>query len=408
VYRVHVISDCVHDELDGIELMFGKIDPGKKVVRELKAHVMPWHSDFTDELVLQVHVDEPDEVADAHTRVMFDVAGAERPSLSYDFWIVDDPALAAKAPARPPAEVSTDEPAFAVHGNGDGVLQAGEQVLLAFVAHNAGPGRSPDARAALRNLSGKQGLIEEGLYPLGVIEAGGSKAGAFGITVGEHADPALPFELELVVGDAVARTAAEDKLRFRVLPEALALEPGSRGVRVRDEAVRLYGGAHPSARVVAEASPGTRLLLAGKYGNWQLVAVGDDSRRYFVPGDLDALEASADVARTDLDALARRIGVLPPDITLGEYPRATSAGTVRLEGKVTHPQGVRDVVVMVRPPGPAQFDRKVSYEASSKLDGELQFAADVPLEPGGNRIAILARDGAKVQQRRDVWIYRAR
>ena len=407
-HRVHVISDCVHDELDGIELMFGKIDPGKTVVRELKAHVMPWHSDFTDEIALQVHVDEPDDVPDADTRVMFDVAGAQRPSLSYDFWIVDDPALAARAPARPPDESPTDEPPFAVKGNGDGVLQPGEQVLLAFVAYNAGPGRSPDARAALRNLSGKQGLIEEGLYPLGTIDAGGSKAGAFGITIGAQADPALPFELELVVGDGIARTSAQDKLRFRVLPEALGRQEASQGVQVRDEVVRLYGGAHPSARVVAEATPGTRLLLGGKYGNWRVVVAGDDSRRLFVPGDLDALAPTPSVTRTDLAALERRVSVRPPEIELSEHPRATSAATVKLAGRVTHPQGVRDVVVMVRPPGPSQFDRKVAYDASAETSNELAFTADVPLEPGGNRIAIIARDRAMVEQRRDVWIYRAR
>jgi len=37
---------------------------------------------------------------------------------------------------------------------------------------------------------------------------------------------------------------------------------------------------------------------------------------------------------------------------------------------------------------------------------ELKFTAAVPLEPGGNRITILARDGAKVEQRHDVWVYR--
>lgn len=407
-HRVHVISDCVHDELDGIELMFGKIAPGATVVRELKAHVMPWHSDFTDEIVLLVHVDEPDAKPDAEARVMFDVAGAKRPSLSYDFWIVDDPALAAHAPKRPPDDNPTDEPPFAVKGNGDGVLQPGEQVLLAFVAYNAGPGRSSDARAALRNLSGKQGLIEEGLYPLGAIEPGGSKAGAFGITVGQRADPALPFELELVVGDGVARTSAQDKLRFRVLPDAQALEAAQQGVEVQEEVVRLYGGAHPSARVVAEAVPGTRLLLGGKYGNWRVVVTGDEGRRLFVPGDLDALVPATSVTRTDVARLERRVSVQPPTVELADYPRSTTSATVTLKGKVAHPLGVRDVVVLVRPPGPSQFDRKVAYDASPDSSPELAFEAEIPLEPGGNRIAILARDRAMVQQRRDVWVYRAR
>jgi hypothetical protein len=77
---------------------------------------------------------------------------------------------------------------------------------------------------------------------------------------------------------------------------------------------------------------------------------------------------------------------------------------------VRHPERARDVVVLVRPPGTAQVDHKVYFQANDATTGaaatSLDFRTAVPLAPGGNRITILARDGAKVVQRHDVWVYR--
>ena len=62
---------------------------------------------------------------------------------------------------------------------------------------------------------------------------------------------------------------------------------------------------------------------------------------------------------------------------------------------------------MVRPPGPGQSDKKVEYVAAGP-DGEtLEFEAEIPLEPGGNRIYVLARSDGDVQASRELWVYRA-
>jgi carboxyl-terminal processing protease len=93
-----------------------------------------------------------------------------------------------------------------------------------------------------------------------------------------------------------------------------------------------------------------------------------------------------------------------------DIARVTKAAAIELRGTITHKERARDVVVLVRPPGTAQVDRKVYFGANDASDGEaartLSFAASVPLEPGGNRITVLARDGAKVVHRHDVWVYR--
>lgn len=407
-HRVHSITDCVHDELDGIEVMIGLVPPGATVRRTVKLHVMPWHADFTDAIAVEVHAGVPDEQPDASAEARFEIAGTQRPALSYEYWIIDDPRLASVAPARPPAEGGGPPTPITIEGNGDGVLQRGEKVLLAFVAHNDGPGASPDVRALLRNLSGRQGLLEEGFYALGSLAPGASRAGAFGLTMRDEADPSVPLELELVVGDAHLRTSTQDRLRFRVLESAPAAKSVSRRVQVGATAARLYAGAHPSSTVVATAGAGVQLDVVAEQGGFLVIDGGGLGRRMFLPADLDGLGPAG--PRDSKLAPARRIQVLPPTVELEPTPRTTRDATIAIAGTVRHVERVRDVVVLVRPPGATRTDRKVFYLANDASDGALgralPFRADVPLEPGGNRISVLARDGAKVMHRRDLWVFR--
>ncbi|MEX1362321.1 MAG: MXAN_5808 family serine peptidase [Nannocystaceae bacterium] len=410
--RVHGITDCVHDELDGIEVLVGELGPGQEVFRELELHVMPWHSDFTDVLGVDLHVGEPDDEPDARAQMRFDVTGAARPELSYDWWIVDDPALVAKAPARPEVELLPGETPFEVQGNGDGMLQPGEHVLLAFVARNDGPGTSPDVRAILRNHSSTQGLLEEGAVALGPLGPGDEASASFGITVNDQADPGLPFEVELAVGDAQIRARAQDELRLRVLPAAESLVPKDEWVRVEGEPLRVYGGGHASAPVVVELPVGTELATVGTLGAWRVVELSGRGRRMFVPGDLGVVSdrKGRPQPSEQLAMLEHTPLVVPPSLELEAVPRVVSDDHVTIRGTAIHPRRLRDVAVLVRPPGASQIDRKIHYAANPNPQGaaaqSLSFTADVPLEPGGNRIIILARDGQKVELHHDVWVFR--
>ncbi|MEM7152775.1 MAG: MXAN_5808 family serine peptidase [Myxococcota bacterium] len=412
VPRVHGITDCVHDELDGIEVLVGEVAPGEKVVRDLELHVMPWHSDFTDVLAIDIHAGEPEDDPDARAELRFDVEGASRPALAYDWWIVDDPALVAKAPKRPPMAAIPGEAPFTVKGNGDGMLQAGERVLLAFVVRNEGPGTSPDVRGVLHNHSPRQGLLEEGAVVLGQLEAGDEASAAFGITVNEEADPRLPFEVELMVGDAQVRARAQDELLLRVLPTASALTESVETVRVEGEPLRVYNGAHASAPVVVELPVGTEVVTIGTLGPWRVIETPGEGRRAFVPGDLGVASpfGGKRAPKKPLEAVEHEPLVLPPGLTLESVPRVVKSDHVTLRGTATHPRKLRDLAVLVRPPGASQIERKIHYAANSKARGaeaqSLSFETEVPLELGGNKITILVRDGHKVELHQDVWVFR--
>lgn len=420
--QVHLITDCARDELDGIELLIGKLEPGASESRDIDLQVLPWHVDFVDTLTVHAHVGEPEAEPDGESHLELAIVGAPRPQFSFDYWIIDDPRLASKGPERPPHEPWPGEQPFTVQGNGDGLLQPGERVLLGFAAHNVG-GDAPDARVLLRNLSGRQGLLEEGLVVHGPLGQG-SFMGAFGISISPSADPTQPLELELIVGDGLLRESVDDKLRFRIVPGRDAIARNERPEKWTvsgDEPVRLYNGADASAPVVTEVPAGAVLEVTGTVDGWLAIAgPKGQGRQLWAPADL--LERGG-TGRPTTIASDRRM-VDPPvldaitvdgaSVDSGDvgdgHGGVVSSSSVALAGTASHPVRVRDVVVTVRASGPSQPERKVFYLANRALEGEgaktLTFDAEIPLEPGSNRVTILVRDHDKVERRRDLWLFR--
>lgn len=418
--RVHLITDCAQDELDGIELLLGTIEAGQTVERTLELYFMPWHASLEDRLAIDAHVGDPGAEPDGRSEVMVQLEASIRPRFAFDWWLVDDPAMASQAPKRPEERFPSDDP-FVIEGNGDGVLQPGERVLFAFEAVNEGPGKSEDLRAILRNLSGTQGLLEEGLVVVGELAAGKSARGAFGIDISKEADPALPFELDLLIGDGKVRESVNDKLRLRIVPrkEGVSFERAKATARVGEEPARLYAGAHATSGVVRQVAPGTHLTVVGKFGDW-LAVRGKDLRRLWVPKDLVELGERGEAG---VDGRNYRM-IDPPRVTVADVPTRVKAKSVTVAGTATHPLQVRDVMIVVYPSDSTKPARKAHYAANPDFDpsrvvasasddgnardpaGSFQFSADVPIERGSNRISIVARDADKVERRHDVWVYR--
>jgi carboxyl-terminal processing protease len=407
--QVHLLTDCPRDELDGIELLIGKLEPGAIATRDVDLQVLASHEDFVDTLTLVAHVGEPDSEPDGSATVRIDVAGPERPRYSYDFWVIDDPRLAAAGPKRPEQEPFPGEEPFSVQGNGDGVLQPGERVLLAFRAHNAG-GASPDARVLLRNLSGRQGLLEEGLFVHGPLKANEEFMGAFGISISPKADPALPLELELIVGDGILRESVDQKLRFRIVPGregVLDVEGQRRRTYTSEAPCRVYNGADSSTAVVAELATGAVIEVSGVAGDWLAIdGSRGEGRRLWVPADVVEVGGAGSVARLPRE---HRM-VDPPVLELAEVPGVVAGDSVEIAGIGRHHVRVRDVMVTVRASGPSQPERKVFYLANRAIEGDeaktLEFSAKIPLSPGSNRVTIVIRDHDKVERLRDLWVFR--
>ncbi|MCA9695143.1 MAG: hypothetical protein KC636_36525, partial [Myxococcales bacterium] len=337
------------------------------------------------------------------TSVRIVIDGSPRPHLVYDYWIVDDPALAREAPARPKTPPVPGEPPFTVHGNGDGALQPGEAVLLAVRVRNDGPGDAGDVRTLLRNRSGAQALLEEGFFELGAIKAGGAATGAFGISVSDKAIVDKPVELELAVADVGLRESAQHTFELRVVGPREPLRLGQARVQVKEPA-RIYNAADARASVIGQLAAGELIDVVGETGGWRALAL-PGGRRGFVPESLVA-EAKGKAKAPTLDAAI----VTPPRVELDPVETVVAGATITVHGVARHPRKAHDVVVSVKPAGPAQVEKKLFYRANDAREGEalraLEFSAEVPLTPGSNEIYVTARDGDEVEATRVLRVFR--
>ncbi len=408
--RVHVVTDCEQTELDGIELLFGQLAPGVTATRDVSLHLMPWRGDSSDRILVTAHSGDPDSVADGEGEVHFTTVAAARPNFSFDYWVVDSASQARKAPKRPVSELFPETDSFEVRGNGDGVIQPGEQVLFAFRVHNEGPGEAPEFRTVLRNLSGAQGMLEEGVVPGGLLKVGASMSGAFGISVSEHANPELPLELELIAGDGRLRESVHSKIRLRVIPGLDGFEAQRSTVKVGRAGARLRAGADPSMAVVHELKEGHLLAVTGGSSGWWAVEIGE-GRRLWLPKDL-VTETSMNGVRLHESDIAVRM-VDPPQIEL--LPSSLSIGgeALTVSGRLTHAKAVLDVVVRVRQGDGRGREHKAYYRANGGSSGDssvdrrtMLFSSTIALDSGSNLITVVARDGDKVERRRDFRVRR--
>ena len=298
-------------------------------------------------------------IAGAEVALPLEVQGLPLPSFEFDWWVVDDPARVKRAPRRPKPRFPVDVP-FEVKGNGDGVLQPGERVLIAFSARNVGGGAARDARAVLNNSVGHAGPARGGERPARPREGGRSGPGRVWVQR---------------VGDGDARDARGARARRggcaparehrHGIPAAgpgappgaggpgrVAGRPGRRPrcgePRGRDQRegspVRGPPRGHPSA---AGGGPGHGAAGAAEHGGLDRRG-GPRKRRARLPRDLVETTDQRRLSRLEAPAM-----VQPPWVRSRARAREGLGDSVVLRGTVTHEIGVADLTVSVEPTEPS-------------------------------------------------------
>ncbi len=423
--RVHLITRCQQESLNAIEVLIGRIEPGAKASRALELVLPPSLPSLEEKLRFAAYVEGVDDRPIAEGEVLLKLTGLTRPTLALDYWIVDDPTLVAKAPARPTGEpAAAGEETFQVKGNGDGVLNPGESVLVALRVSNRGPGFAGETKVLVRNLSGAQGLLEEGEARLGELDAGGRASASIGLTVSPSADPGLPLELELGAGDPVLRESVREKIRFKIVESGEQAKLASGVVTIGKDGAALRIAGEGTARSLMAIPEGEKVAVVGRVGAWYIVDAGEGRRLFFV-AEGHAYKEGNDGAAKSGSALLASAGkasgseakpakpmIDPPRLEVVEAPTSVRGTTAHIVLEATDPVSVRDVSIQVRAAGPGQQEHKVHYQAftaktlRTNKDGSVtaRIEVDVPLQPGSNRIMVIARDAERMSRRRDLWI----
>ncbi len=371
--RLHAITASDNPLLAGHELVFGFVPPGEQ--RTWKVDVeLPKSALTRRDAVKLVFTDDADSVV-AEAGLKVGITQLPRPRFAVH-WRVDDRA----------------------EGNGDGLLQLGEQAELVVEARNVGEGRSYTVLGTLRNddtdpLRGiyiRRGRVEhDGLAPgegAGMrmaFKVKAEKPGAIPVLVGVYDGDIRESTTEKALLPAVARDAS-------VKPVDVRLAPAAGG------AVDLRGVPRAGAPIVARAAG--HAVADGRYGDWFRVPI-EGGYGWVVADAVEPVPPTATPPGSGAVAAVEPTG--PPVIELAGSAVETRARALTLAGAVSGPRAVQDLLIYVN-------DRKVYFQsnAAARLGDDFRFSAEVPLEEGVNRITVVAREDEDYASRRTVIINR--
>jgi carboxyl-terminal processing protease len=366
--------------LDRREFVFGTVKPGEKRTWAVPVKLPRSLDSRRDEVTLHFE----DEAGKAPPEVVTAVDVVEVPKPLFAFNVqVDD----------------------ARGGNGDGLPQRGETFTLRVDVRNAGPGASGDKTTLLlKNLGDEKLFITKGREVLGAMRPGEVKPAALQVEL-RRGSQSETLPIRLTVTDDQTGEYVSEKLDLPVAKDEPAREPASGAVRIEVAEAQLRTGASPSAPVLATARKGAVLPVDAKVGDYWRVEW--QKGRFAFLAEPEGAATQAQRQGTSTQVWQRE----PPRIALVPDPLkgapVVDGDTFRLQGVATVPPStdpaarLRDVFVFVN--DQKVFFKVVPDEAAAQ---RMEFAADVPLQPGNNVVTVFAREDEEFQSTRSLVIFR--
>ncbi len=392
VYRLRATTDSDNPYFDEKELVFGKIDPGEtktaraplswcEVEGKKPGSTKPAPKDAKrvckipmDALSrsdgVKVHFDAAGGHTPASAELRPTIVALERPLFQYSYQISDD-----------------------IKGNGDGLLQRGEQVSIYLTVKNVGKGRTFETQANLASRSGDGVLLRKGRFDVASMKPGDVREVVFTFDV-EQQLKENEVVLSLSVGDRDLREFASEKIRIPIAsPVAAAAEQGT---VVTTREASLFGDVKGSRASFGVVAKDTSLEVVGRHGKMLKVKLGAQ-RFAFIEADATQRGGTA----TEQVAFTTVYGHAPPTLTVSAATMATKQDTVRVEVSAHDDELLLDMFMFVG-------SRKLHYQ--SNKDGadkkKASFGYDVPLQPGVNIISVIARETPDTTTRRTIVVRR--
>ncbi len=281
-------------------------------------------------------------------------------------------------------------------GDGDGLPDPGEKLIVAIDVKNTGAGASSEVTfGSLKNEADEKVFLSKGRYKYGAIEPGQTVHGTFELELRPgYAEATMP--LRFTVFDEKLEEILVERLEIPVDWNGLAAQPAQGSLKA---ALDLPIRAAPidGAPAVARAKAGTVLPVDGRVGGFARVQWAKD-RFGFVA--LPEGEKLLPPGKPVLAGIESEMWKVPPRIALdldtGAGGTAVESDRFTLSGTVTDPE-LRDVYVFVN-------DQKVYFSPGGQEP--LRFTADFPLKEGSNHVVVVAREGEELAARRAFTVLR--
>ncbi len=373
LYRLYGVTASGNPLFKNLEFVFGKVGPGHTRSWDVTIKVPQDIAPRADAIALTLgDLHKLTTAVEAKTTIV--LGELPKPHFSYSFRIDDRNG-----------------------GNGDGVLQLGEQVDFKVDVENLGPGKAEEAMVSLKNLASEAVYLKHGRDEFGVLKAGATKSATLKFQLRE---PAEEVELRVSIWD---QRLGEYLSEAVTLPVAAARRAKLERKTVRAEAtegVPIFAGAADTMPVMAHAKAGVVLRSDASFGKWLRVQLDSGAVGFVRSDDV----ASAAGQRKVGGALKMAPPQAAPLLTLALPALITSEPSLRISGSVKDERQIKDVFVFVN-------DKKVFYRslaALPKTEQGVEASLDIvlPLKVGSNTVAVMARETDDLMSRQIFGVYR--
>jgi carboxyl-terminal processing protease len=399
LHRLRAVTEG--DFFGGREFFFGKVPAGE--TRSYSVRVKPalWLNARTDEVTW--HFFSEGAPAPAPYVGRLQIKDVPHPRFAFSYQVIDDGTGASV-------------------GNGDGLLQAGEEIDLLVHVTNKGEGGTSDQWMAQRT----EALRSESKSDTGEEEPAAAKkngfirlrnragdavfltkgSDSFSVGPGENTTTRLHFrvaddqgerdsiELDLTVGDSKFLEILNSEIEFPLFQPTEGAKPLAGLATPSTASVPVRAGASQHSEIVGYLEGPTSVV--GRLGSWIKLALPWEAS-----GWVEA--SSVTLARRGKDAVAprRHLSNSPPTIGLTENPggQVVSTEQLQLTAIVQDDSAIQDIFVYVN-------EKKVLYEAVVGTMASRDFVFEVPLTLGENRIEIFARDDQDHLRALAIGVYR--
>ncbi len=366
---------------DRREFVFGLVKPGEK--RSWSVPVkLPRGMDSRHEEV-RLHFEEEGGRAPPDALTAVDVVEQRKPVFAFSAQ-VEDPT-----------------------GNGDGLVQRGEEVSLHVDVRNSGLGASGDKTyVSVKNLGDEKVFIKKGRVVLGALKPGEVKSAVLQLEVKKGLEDDL-MPLRVMVVDEKSDEYVSERLEYPVTDAGKPRVAASGTVRVAAQALLVRTGASAEAPPIAQAKKGAVLPVAGRSGDFIQVE-WQKGRTGFV-GAADVEPGRGARASGPLAEVWQRE---PPRITLAPDPASgapvVDGDKLRIEGSASVSPGLPGARTKLRDVFVFANEQKVFFRVVPEAGGaaRMDFSAEVPLKPGNNVVTVYAREDEEFQTRRTFYVYR--
>jgi carboxyl-terminal processing protease len=386
IYQLRATTKSDNAYLSDKELIFGRIEPGKKktaksplgwcnidgrktaTVKPLMAHAkrvckIPLDA-ATRQDILRVQFSAASGEAPADVELRPTVRSLPKPVFAYGYHIVDN---------RP--------------GNGDGQLERGEGASIYLTVKNVGKGSSFETQANLRNLTGDGLLLHAGRFDISNMKPGDERQVALTFDVLKNLDEDA-VKVELSVVDRDLRVMSNEKLTIPVVRSGFAVQPATGKLFVANLA-RVVAQPLAAAATVGELAKGSVVDRLGTFGEFTKVRIDGD--RFGWIASSGNSDAGARPVTVTYKPWMRRS---PPLIEVEPTELATRDTRLMLKGLAQDADRVSDVFIFVG-------SRKIFYRANPQQGDarRLAFETETTLNPGVNVITVVARENADTVSR---------